>query len=303
MFVERRLEPGRDLSSRGDNYPGTWSTGISTYIWIVTNRKADHRRGKIQLINAVEHYRKMRKSLGNKRNELGPEQIEHITQLYGDFEENDESKIFDNEDFGYHKIVVERPLRLSFQVTPERIEHVLEQKAFQNLAKSRKKGAAAVAEIEAGQALQEAILDVLRGLGSKRSLDRDEFEKMLSKAMKAAEIKLSTSLKKAVMSSVSERDDEAELCTNKSGNPEPDSYLRDTENVPLKDDIQTYFEREVVPHVPDAWIDESKTKVGYEIPLTRQFYKYQLLRPLADIEAELRALESQIQESLHEVVA
>jgi type I restriction enzyme M protein len=280
-----------------------FNTGISTYIWIVTNRKAEHRKGKIQLINAVERYRKMRRSLGNKRNELGPEQIEHITQLYGDFEENDESKLFDNEDFGYHKIVVERPLRLSFQVTPKRIEHVLEQKAFQNLAKSRKKGAAAVAEIEAGQALQEAILDLLAGLDHKRYTNRDAFERDIKDAFKDADLKLTAPIKKALVSALSERDETAEVCTDNKGNPEPDSDLRDTENVPLKEDIQIYVEREVFPHVPDAWIDESKTKVGYEIPVTRHFYRYQPPRPLAEIEAEILALETEIQGLLKSVVA
>ena len=280
-----------------------FNTGISTYIWIVTNRKAKRRKGKVQLINAVEHFEKMRKSLGEKRKCISDEQMQRITELYGAYEENEESKIFDNEDFGYSKITVERPLKLAFQVSPERIELLKEQTPYQNLAKSKKKGAAATKEIEAGQALQEQILDVLRGLGSKRYTNADEFDRLLTKALKAADLKLPVPLKKAVLLALSERDENGEVCTDKQGNPEPDSDLRDTENVPLKEEIQAYFEREVVPHVSDAWIDESKTKVGYEIPLTRHFYKYRSLRPLADIGSEIQALESEIQGMLKAVVA
>ncbi|MGF1470006.1 MAG: N-6 DNA methylase [Sandaracinaceae bacterium] len=280
-----------------------FNTGIFTYIWILTNRKAPERKNKVQLINAVDLYQKMRKSLGNKRNELSDDHIAEVCRIYGDFADGERSKVFDTEDFGFQKITVERPLRLNFQASPERIERLKEERAFQNLAKSKKKGAKGAAEVEEGRALQEAILDALDGMdGDRVYRKRPEFEKALKAALKTADLKVPATIKKAILSALSERDDEAEVCTDKKGEPEADSDLRDTENVPLKETIEAYFEREVKPHVPDAWVDESKTKIGYEIPFTRHFYKYEPLRPLAEIEADIKALEDEIQGMLGEVV-
>lgn len=138
---------------------------------------------------------------------------------------------------------------------------------------------------------------------SKLYRDRAGFEANLTKAIKAAGVKLPPPAKKAILSALSERDEEAAVCTDAKGNPEPDPDLRDTESVPLKEKIEDYFKREVLPHVPDAWIDESKRKVGYEIPLTRHFYQYKPLRPLGEIEAELRRLEEDIHTILDEVLA
>jgi type I restriction enzyme M protein len=333
-----------------------YNTGISTYIWIVTNRKARERKGKIQLINAVDFYRKMRKSLGNKRNEIGdPGQIAEITRIYGEFQEGEHCKIFDNDDFGFRKITVERPLRLAYAVTPERIESLKI-----SLAASKKKGKQSTAEIEAGLQLQKALIACLgqltatteplggtacpthlqvprqqSGTGasacqpgdpgdflspSKRAVSaegasspaqepvtpppafvwksRPDFEIALDAALDANAIRIPAPLRKAVLSAFSERDETAEICLDPDGNPEPDPDLRDTENVPLKEDIHGYFDREVKPHVPDAWIDESKTKIGYEIPFTRHFYKYVPPRPLEEIEAEIRQLESEIVKAL-----
>ncbi len=287
-----------------------YNTGIFTYIWIVTNRKEKKRKGKIQLINAVEFYQKMRKSLGNKRNEIGdgqngrPDHIAEITRIYGEFKESKYSKIFDNDDFGFRKITVERPLKLSFQVTAERIESLMETKAFANLAKSkRKKGSkVALAEIEAGQKLQADILEALRTLDAEKVYkNRDAFDKDLTAAMKAADIKLPAPIKKAILNTLCERDETADVCTDSKGNPEPDTELRDYESVPLKEKIGEYFKREVLPHVPDAWIDESKTKVGYEIPLNRHFYEYTPPRLLAEIESDIKSLEGDIVKMLREV--
>jgi type I restriction enzyme M protein len=180
-----------------------YNTGISTYVWIVSNRKPAHRKGKVQLIDASGFWQKMRKSLGSKRKELSDAHIDEITHLFGEFEEAEKdgkpiSRIFDNAAFGYRTITVERPERN-----------------------------------EAG------------------------------KVVLAAKGKL-------------------------KGKPSPDSKLRDTENVPLDDDVETYFRREVLPHVPDAWIDHEKTKVGYEIPFNRHFYVFQPPRPLAEIDVELK---------------
>ncbi len=286
-----------------------YNTGISTYIWIVTNRKNNDpmkgpvRTGKIQLINAVDFYQKMRKSLGNKRNEITEEQIKEITRIYGEFKENEYCKIFDNEDFGYQKIVVERPLRLNFQVTEERINNLYNETAFNNLAKSKKKGTAGLKEIEEGKKIQQQIIEVLRTMDSTILYkNRDEFIKVLKKVFKDNDIKLDSTLLKSILSALSEKDETADICVDSKGNPEPDPDLRDTENVPLKEDIHEYFESEVKHHVPDAWVDETKTKIGYEIPFTRHFYKYQPLRPSEEIMKEIIELEKSISEKLKKVM-
>lgn len=279
-----------------------YNTGISTYIWVLTNRKSPERKGKIQLINATHLYQKMRKSLGDKRNELSNEHIAEITRMHGDFRETKYSKIFDNEDFGYRRITVERPLKLNFLVSDERIARLKEQKAFQNLAASKKKGAPGEEEIAEGKRKQEAILRVLEELRSEALFkNREEFVKVLKKAFKASGVDLSAPLQKAILSALSERDETADICRDSKGNPEPDTELRDYENVPLKEDVYEYFEREVVPFVPDAWIDEGKTKIGYEIPFTRHFYEYTPMRSLEEIQAEIRQLEEEIQALLQEV--
>jgi type I restriction enzyme M protein len=278
-----------------------YNTGISTYIWVVTNRKPKARKGRVQLINAVDLFVKMRKSLGNKRNELSENNIAEIVRLYGEFKENARSKVFDNDDFGYRRIVVERPLRLNFQASPERIERVKEETAFQNLARSKKNGKAADQEMAEGKNMQERVLAAVASLGPERSWkNREEFQRVLD-AVLGPFGRLPATLRGALLSALSERDESADICTDSDGDPEPDTELRDYENVPRKEDIQSYFEREVKPHVPDAWVDRSKTKDGYEISFTREFYKFTPLRPLADIEADIRKLEAEIQGMLSEV--
>jgi len=272
-----------------------YNTGISTYIWIVNSRKPKRRKGKVQLVDATSMFHNMRKSLGNKRHEIGDADRETIVRLYHDFQVNERSKIFANDAFGYQKITVERPLRLVFQVTAERIEALEQEKVFQKLASTKKKGAAGQQEIQAGELEQQAILAALGSFDSERVfLTREEFSKELAKVMKSAGLKLASPVSKAILSVMAERDESAEPCTDKNGELEADSDLRDTENVPLGESIADYMTREVLPHVPDAWVDESKTKVGYEIPFTRHFYKYTPLRPLAVIEEEIRGLEEEI---------
>lgn len=280
-----------------------YNTGISTYIWILTNNKTAIRKGKVQLVNAVDFSQKMKKSMGSKRNQISQEQIDEIVRLYGDFKEGEFVKIFDNEDFGYHKITVERPLRLNFILSEERIQRVAEQKAFQNLATSKKKGDNGLAEIEAGKELQVKILEVLRGLESDTLYkNREAFEKMLKATFKQRGISIGAPVLKAIFVGLSKKDETADACMKKKDEIEADVDLRDTENVPLKEGIYEYFEREVKPHVPDAWIDESKTKVGYEIPFTRQFYKYTALRNSAEIMDEIKELELNIAEQLKKVL-
>ena len=279
-----------------------YNTGISTYIWLVSNRKAPERRGKVQLINGVSYFQKMRKSLGDKRKELGDEHIEALTRLYAEFTAGPEVKIFDNEDFGFHRITVERPLQLNFQASEERVAHLEDEKAWQGLVRSKKKGEAAEAEIAEGKALQEAVLGVLGELdGAVLFKSRPAFVEALKAEAKRRGVRVPGAVQKAILSALSERDETAEVCLVK-GVPEPDTDLRDYENVPLKEDIDAYLAREVLPHVADAWVDHGKTKVGYEIPFTRHFYVYEPPRPLEVIEGEIRELEREIQGMLAEVL-
>ena len=305
-----------------------YNTGISTYIWIITNRKTKDRKGKIQLVDARDYWIPMKKSLGKKRRQIGDGEdgrrndIAEISRIFGGFK-NDEartftidgidktksvSKIFDNDDFGYHKITVERPLRLNFQATSERIEQIAEESTFQNLTTSKKKNEKIrQKEIAAGKQRQRQILELLAAFAkaSKEQLykDRIAFLKDLKKTDLATKTKLTAAELKAIISALSERDETAEICTDRKGNAEADADLRDTEIVPLKEDIGEYFKREVLPHVPDAWIDEAKTKVGYEIPLNRHFYTYEPPRPLEAIETDLEGLETDIVRLLNEVTA
>lgn len=304
-----------------------YNTGISTYVWVLTNRKEPRRKGKVQLIDARRFFVKMPKSLGNKRNKLGdpadrtsePDQIGDIARIFGSFEDNETrvfqeedpitkqpvekarivSKVFDNGDFGFHKITVERPLRLNFQATAERIAKLETERGFVNLATSKKKNEKArLEEIEAGRQRQEEIRELLGRFaevhGDVLYKDRKKFLTDLREIDREMGVRLTAPELKAVLGALGERDEDAEICRDRHGNPEPDPELRDTESVPLKEGIGQYFEREVLPHVPDAWVDESKTKVGYEIPLNRHFYVYEPPRPLEVIEADIKALEQEI---------
>lgn len=313
-----------------------YNTGIYTYIWLVTNRKTESRRGKIQLIDATRHYRKMPKSLGDKRNELSEEHIREITRLYGDNQHNAlsdflcenkpekkiASKIFDNREFGFLKMTVERPLRLNFLVNDERIARLYSEPAFIALAESQKRKnlAEIEKEVAAGKALQQSIFSMLNSMKSDEFyMDRAVFQKLLKKTIKAAGLDLDAPVQKAILAALSERDPKAEICLDAKGKPEPDADLRDTELVPLPDDVplplpldydkdaknddllklvqahcEAYLKNEVLPHVPDAWIDHKKTKVGYEIPLNRHFYVYEPPRPLEDIESDIEKVEKEI---------
>jgi type I restriction enzyme M protein len=287
-----------------------YNTGIATYVWILTNRKEKQREGKVQLIDATTFWVPMRRSLGDKRREISADQIKEATKIYRAFEDSEKSKVFRTQDFGYRKITVERPLKLNFQASPERIERLKKESAFQSLALSKKKSLDAKAKEEAeGRREQEKILEILASIPADLFRDRTEFEGAIKRAFKKSGALLSAPIKKAILSALSERDEEAEICRDGKGDPEPDSQLRDTESVPLGQDIYEYFEREVLPHVPDAWINESIRdlldgsvgKVGYEINFNRYFYRYTPPRPLEEIEAEIRALEAEIMEMLREV--
>ena len=279
-----------------------YNTGIQTYVWLLTNRKAKERQGKVQLIDASSDrfWASIRKSLGSKRREI-PEGARHeIVHIYsemlnGDGEWGDHSKIFDTIEFGYREIRVERPLRLNFEASLDRIKRLSFEKAFRKLSESE----------------QQEIIEALRShLPTSLFSNREEFDKALKKGLKSAGVSANTPVKKAILSALSERDEEADICTDKSGQPEPDTELRDHELVPFKEDWQAYVEREVTPFVPDAWVDEEYTdatdgdvgRVGYEINFNRYFYKYLPPRPLKEIDEELKQLETEIAGLLKEVV-
>lgn len=283
-----------------------YNTGISTYIWILSNRKSEERKGKIQLLNATNSFKIMRKSLGNKRKEISEEQINEIAKIYGEYKNSEISKIFDNEDFGFRKITIERPLKLSFKVDSERIEKLKSENQFINLAVSRKKDEVIKAQEEAeGKEQQEKILAMLNSFDSEKIYkNRDEFTKVLKAKIKECKLDISSSLMKSLLNALSEADETADICKDAKGNIESDSNLRDTETVPLKENVEEYFNREVKPHVPDAWINtDTLNNIGYEIPFTRHFYQYEELRPFKDIMEEISALEKEIQEDLKKVLA
>ena len=263
-----------------------YNTGISTYIWVLTNRKTDDRKGRVQLIDGREMFTKLRKGLGSKRNELSPQNIDTVVGLYAGFEDGEQSKIFRNEDFLYRTITVERPLKLNWRATPERIDAVFEAKAVQKLG-----------EMDAA-----ALRAALDRLGTDTAWkNRSEFQKVLKDAAKAEGLTLPAPLLKTVTTELGEQDHTADTCTDAKGKPEPDASLRDTENVPWGEDIDAYVAREVLPYAPDAWVDGSKTKEGAEIPFTRHFYQYVLPRPLEEIDRDLEALMDQLRAMLVEV--
>jgi type I restriction enzyme M protein len=245
-----------------------YNTGIATYVWVLSNNKPVERQGKVQLINAVDRYSKMRKSLGSKRQYIDDANIDAIVRLYGAFEENEESKIFPTTAFGYRRITVERPLQLNFQASPERLAKLADEKPLQKLDDDQ----------------QQALHDAIATLDADTLYrNRDAFSKALKAALKPLDFKLGAPQLKAVLNALSERDEEADVCTDKKGNPEADSSLRDNENVPLNETVEDYFQREVIPHVPDAWIDQSKCDDVFQPP-----------RPLEEIDADLQACTDKI---------
>jgi type I restriction enzyme M protein len=304
-----------------------YNTGIATYVWVVTNRKAPARKSKVQLIDATSFWVPMRKSLGDKRREIPLERSQDVLRILAACKDGEAisrmkeeggrvkeeeivvSRIFPTTHFGFRKITVERPLRLNFQASAERIARLDEEKGFQALAQSKKKGAAGAKEQTEGRALQEALGKLLRALPGTLVKDREKFERLLDAAAKKAGVKLAAPARKAILSALSERDETAAICRDKDGHPEPDPELRDTESVPLAERVDVFFEREVKPHVPDAWIDTSKRDprdgqvglVGYEINFNRYFYRYTPPRPLEEIEGEIRGIEQDILRMLAEV--
>lgn len=260
-----------------------YNTGIATYIWVLSTKKAVERVGTVQLIDGTKLFRKMRKGLGSKRNELGPDDIAQIVRLYEGEPDAERSKVFAAQDFFYRTITVERPLRLNWALTPERLAVARESKPL--------------AKVDLAPLVERAQRDEMP------TTDLPAFRKRLSTLLADAEIALTAPQLKALIAALSERDENAPIITDAKKRPEPDPTLRDTENVPWNEDIHEYFEREVKPFAPDAWIDESKTKEGCEIPFTRHFYKYVPPRPLDEIDADLETVLGRIRTRLAAVKA
>ncbi|MEI7835675.1 MAG: N-6 DNA methylase [Planctomycetota bacterium] len=294
-----------------------YNTGISTYVWIVTNRKHPKRAGKVQLINGTDFAWKMKKSLGDKRKRIGdgtdgtPNHIAVLTKLYGDFKHDvrqtvaeiktnvdpkrDQakrlfvSKIFTNREFGYLKITVERPLRLATHVTPEALVAFKRATTDGNVHKAA---------------------DLLAGLagGPQPHMDFNVVQQRFAAALKKADVKLRGPDLKAIWAAFTVKDEAAEPVIKKKAKDkveyEPDPDLRDTEQIPLLEDggIDAFFRREVLPHVPDAWIDESKSQTGYEISFTRYFYQTQPLRTLDEIRADLESLQAEAEGLLDQIL-
>ena len=282
-----------------------YNTGINTYFWIVTNRKTDDRKGKVALVDARDQWAKMRRGLGAKRKEITDYQIAEITRLYHDAvdlgHEDDRVKVVANSDFGYQHITVECAMRRRWYITDDTVLAITTSKSFIALRKPPKSAADPGVAVQEGERTQQQLIDVLNGLrGAPEDLE-SAFEKRLGHALGQAGLTIPAPLRNWILKAAAQPDGDAPVMTNSKGQPMPDPDLRDNENVPLADDIEDYMAREVLPHVPDAWVDDTKTKTGYEIPFTRYFYRYTPPRPVAEIDAEIDAVEAEIQEMLRGV--
>ena len=281
-----------------------YNTGISTYIWIVTNCKQLHRKGKIQLIDARTRWKPMRRSLGDKRREIGEDDIATVVCEYGRFGESETSKIFDKQDFGYQRVPIERPLRLRYQMSLERKRNFL----------------------DAVPHLLRYVQEIDHKLGREPQNDWNAIDTTIAELLKQRNSRWRVTERKLFRDVFTDRDPEAApvILKKRKAKKEPDARvwgwfpdeqntierlyeadtkLRDFENVRLKDNIADYFRREVEPHVPDAWADGEKIKTAYEINFNRHFYKYTPPRPLAEIDADIKQMEEKIVRLLREVTA
>ena len=263
-----------------------YNTGIGTYVWIVTNRKERRRRGRIQLVDARETWTpggspESTRSLGDKRRHLSGDQIEEIVRLYGRFEGGERSKLFDNADFGYTRVTVERPLRLRYRMTVDDKARFLD--ACPDLLDDVQVIDKALGRESIGD--WNAVWEDIAGLLSERDSRWTQKERKLFRDV----------------FTVKESEAAPVLMDDRADEYEPDPALRDFESVPLKENIDAYFEREVSPHAPDAWMDREKDRIGYEVNFNRHFYTYTPPRPLAEIDADLRQAEDEIVRLLREV--
>lgn len=277
-----------------------YNTKITTYVWVLSNDKPEERNEEIQLIDASgeEFWTLMDNNKGDKRKELSDEQIKRIVGLYSTYEDSKNTQIFDVSEFGYRKVRIERPLRKNFRASEDRIEQLREERAFGNLSGN-----------EEGEAKQEAIIEMLEGMEDTLYKDKDEFEKQLDEAIEEAKLDLKKSVRGNIFNALGRKDPDAEIVRDSKGNPERDTDLTEYEYVPLKKDVRDYFEEEVQPYQPNAWINEDMTdpqdgglgKIGYEINFNRYFYEYEPPRPLIEIEEDIEKVEQQIVDMIQEV--
>ena len=282
-----------------------YNTGISTYIWILNNNKSKtNRKKKIQLINAVDLCTRLRRGLSSKRNKIEEIHVDKIKSEYDSFpKESKITKIFDTKEFGYAQITVNRPLKRNYSFAKDRIELVKSQSVFLKLAESKKKGTAKEKEEKAGRKLQDEIISVLQSASKSKTFKNcNDMEDALKELFDKSKVEASKGILKAIQNALSEHDDTATPCM-KNKKPVYDSDLRDTEKVPLTEDIDKYFKREVLPFVDDAEIDnDTRKKIGYEIPVTRVFYEYKPLRSLDEIDSEIKNLQKEISKDLEDLM-
>jgi len=312
-----------------------YNTGIATYVWLLTNRKTPERQGLVQLIDATSYWVSMRRSLGDKRREIPHEQAAEILLRLtegqdgakktimrdGQPEEMTVSRILPTTEFGYRRVTVERPLRLNFQASQERIARLDDQAAFRRIAVSRKKGAAGEEARRKGRELQGTIRSMLSDMPDTLHKDADSFGSELAHALTKAGIALRVPTVNAIIQALSEKDETAEVFLDRKGNPVADSKLRDHERVPLLEgddpvdergvpaSVQEFFDRQVSPYRPDAWINEDQVDkkdghvgtVGYEINFTRYFYRFRPPRAPEEVERDIVALTGEIVEMLKEL--
>jgi len=273
-----------------------YNTGIRTYIWVLSNNKSDRRKGEVQLIDAQDLYAEMDESLGEKRHELTQEHITEISRIFGDLKTNGRSKVVPTEEFGYRRIVIDRPLRMSFRATEKRIESLDDERAFTNR----------------DEEVQEAVKEALYELDSETQwMDREDFINQVELTFNMHGVDVRDSVYNATERALGERNGDAEICRDGNGNPEHDGDLRERERVPLGTNPREYFKEEVAPYLENSWINESKKYhddkdgelgvVGYEINFDRYFYKYESPRGLDEINSEIREQRSRITDILEEL--
>jgi len=272
-----------------------YNTEIHTYVWVLTNNKSQRRENKVQLINATDMYEQMDKGLGEKRHKITQDQIEEITNIFGNVSSNGRSIILSNDSFGYRRLVIDRPLRMSFKATKDRIESLHDERAFTNR----------------DEETQNSVKKSLKSIDSEKTwFDREEFLDEVELAFNMHGVNVRNSVYNAIERALGERNSKAEICRDSKGEPEHDIDLREYERIPLGQDPDEFFKQEVEPHMPEAWINKSNKYidekdgklgiVGYEINFNRYFYEYESPRELSDIDSELNELENKITELVSE---
>lgn len=270
-----------------------YNTGIATYIWVITNKKSDSRKGKVRLVNGVNYFEKIRKALGNKRNEISEVNREEIVKLYSMKEQHEDYKEFNNEEFGYNKVVVERPLKYIYKVNESKIDEITN--------KTKKSKELFLGKNDEFEEQYNTFRNNLANSASDKEFKTStEFIEYIE-TLTSSDYKLDKNRQKTLLSIFCEENENGEIIKDGKGNIKPSSQLRDTENIPLNENIEEYITREVLPFVPEAWIDESKTKVGYEIPFTKHFYKFKMPRKTEEIISEIMDIESELFGNLEKI--